>query len=213
MSAVKKIATNLLRSVKESCLSATSRDLNEKLAARDAQRGRGGLRWFTPEEAAIVEALTNIIVPSDEETPGLEDVGVFGPPAVVALDNLVVASSYRQFIYARGLLSFDAWAFKKRKTGFAKLSKEDQIALLRDAQEVFEKWTAPSTLQRVSTKVRAITQSGVGPYFASQFYPVIRDDCFVVFYTNRVSWSWLEYDGPPMDLGYISVTEPREGTP
>jgi len=206
---LKNTGRDFLRRVKESSLSATSRNFDQKLASRDAERGRGGLRWLTPQEAAVAEALANTIVPSDEDTPGLEDVGVFGPPAIVALDNLVVASPYRQYIYARGLLSFDTWALKKWKCVFASLSKQNQIALLTAAQHVFEGWTAPSTLKRVSTKMRVIAQAGDGTYFASQLYPVIRDDCLLIFYTNRVSWSWLEYDGPPMDQGYTSLTQPR----
>jgi hypothetical protein len=46
-------------------------------------------RRFTAGEAVAAEALAKVIVPSDEDTPGLEDVDVFGPAAIALLDKLV----------------------------------------------------------------------------------------------------------------------------
>jgi hypothetical protein len=184
--------------------------INKELSHRDAERGRNGLRWLTPDEAVVAEALANVIVPSDGETPGLDEVCVLGPPAVVALDNLVAISSYRQYLYARGLLSFDRWALKERGCKFAEMPKEDQIMLFRAAQQVSENWSVKaSAVTKVWGRLRAITQGKCGSFFAAQLYPQIRNDCLQVFYTSRVSWVWLEYDGPPMDKGYPSLVEPR----
>jgi len=185
------------------CLSGASRGTSKELARRDSERGRSTLRWFTPDEAAVAEALATIIVPSDEDTPGIEEVCVFGPPAIVALDNLVATSPDRQNLYSRGLLSFDAWALKEHRCRFAEMSKEDQIMLLRSAQRIYEGCTEKgSPIRKAWRRLRAIAHTRDGWYFASQLYPQIRDDCFQVFYTNPVSWTWLDYDGPPMDEGY-----------
>jgi hypothetical protein len=46
--------------------------MDKEQAHRDAQRGGDNFRWFTPDEAAVAEALGRIIVPSDGETPGAE---------------------------------------------------------------------------------------------------------------------------------------------
>lgn len=191
-------------------LAIVSRGINEELVRRDAERGRNTLRWFTPEEAVVAQALATILVPSDEETPGIDDVGVLGPPAIVALDNLVTACPHRQHLYSRGLLSFDAWALKERKCKFAEMPKEDQIMLFSAAQRIYEAWTtgAPA-IMKAWHRLRAITQGRNGSFFAAQLYPQIRDDCLQVFYTNRVSWVWLDYDGPPMDKGYPSLIEQR----
>ena len=43
------------------------------------------------------------------------------------------------------------------------------------------------------------------PFVAGLLYPHVRSDCFQVFYTSRVSWIWLEYDGPPMEKGYLKL--------
>src|SRR5208283_2680528 len=122
-----------LRRVRIKCFNALqavgARGMSKELARRDGERGCHNLRWFTPEEAVVAEALARVIVPSDEETPGIDEVDVFGPPAIVALDGLVATSPHRQYLYSRGLLSFDVWALKKHGCKFAEMSKEDQIRL------------------------------------------------------------------------------------
>jgi hypothetical protein len=184
--------------------------MNKELARRDAQRGANGLRWFTPDEAVVGEALATVIVPSDEETPGLDEVDVLGPSAVVALDKLVSTSSHRKQLYSRGLLSFDAWALSQHGYKFAEMPKENQVALFKAAQRIYEGWTAngPAAL-KAWRRLKAISQARKGSLFAAQLYPQIKDDCLQVFYTSRVSWVWLEYDGPPMDKGYPNLMEPR----
>jgi hypothetical protein len=115
-------------------------------------------------------------------------------------------SPYRQYLYSRGLLSFDVWALKKHGCKFADMTKEDHIGLFRAAQQINEGLAAGvSILGKVWSKVRAITLAGNGSSFAANLYPQIRSDCLQVFYTNRVSWVWLEYDGPPMDKGYPNL--------
>ncbi len=210
MSSLRRTSIQCFSHLQSICLAIATRDMNKDLVCRDSERGRSTFRWFTPHEAAVAEALANIIVPSGEDTPGIEDVGVFGPPAIVALDNLVATSSYRQQLYSRGLLSFNAWALKERRCRFAEMSKEDQIVLLRAAQQVYEGCTEKgSTIRKAWRRLRAIAHMSNGWYYASQLYPQIRDDCFQVFYTNPVSWTWLDYDGPPMDEGYPKLAARR----
>ena len=177
--------------------------MNKELARRSALRGKGAFRWFIQEEAEVAEALAKIIVPSDENTPGIEEIDVLGPPAIVVLDNLVRTSPERQYVYSRGLLSFDVWAIKERGCKFAALTTNDQITLLRVAQQVYEEWTArvPSMV-KVWRRLRSVARVRSGQFFAAQLYPEIRSDSLQAFYTSRVSWIWLEYDGPPMDEGY-----------
>ena len=192
-------------------LAVTSRGTNKEIVRRNASRGRGPFRWFTPEEAAVAEALAKVIVPSDDETPGTDEVGVLDEPAIVALDKLVAASSHRQQVYARGLLSFDRWALNERGRRFAELQEGDQIALFKAAQQLWERRNlGVSGIKRAWWKLKALGQVRKGVLFAADLYPQIRSDCLQVFYTSRVSWVWLEYDGPPMEKGYPSVTTPRE---
>src|SRR5437868_6320795 len=65
---------------------------------RDRARPGRGRRWFTAEEAALVEALANLIVPSDETTPGAAEMDVLGRSAVETLDELVAGCVDRQTV-------------------------------------------------------------------------------------------------------------------
>lgn len=184
--------------------------MNKELARRHAERGRNTFRWFTPEEAVVAEALATVIVPSDQETPGIDEVDVLGPPAIVMLDNLITTSPHRQYLYSRGLLSFDAWALKERGCKFAEMSRADQVMLFGTAQQGYEDWTAnASAVRKAWRRLRTVRQTRRGSFFAAQLYPQVRIDCLQIFYTSRVSWIWLDYDGPPMDKGYPSVVERR----
>ena len=211
MAYLKRIGVACFNFLLKMSLAIESDGINKELARRNAQRGGNSLRWLTPDEAAVTEALAGIIVPSDEETPGLEEVCVLDEPAIVRLDKLVEASSYRQQAYAYGLLAFDRWALSEHGRRFVELTKEDQTALFRTAQQMFEGWAGDvPAIRKAWRRLRAIMQTRKGLFFAGQLYPQIRSDCLQVFYTSRVSWVWLEYDGPPMEKGYPSVTTPRE---
>ncbi len=211
LSYLKRAFKNFFNLLFDNCLALVSPGFDKELARRDAERGHDTLRWFTRDEAAVAEALARVIVPSNEETPGINEVDVLDPPAIVTLDNLVATSPYRQHLYSRGLLSFDRWALKDHECKFVEMTEGDQIALFREAQQVYEKRTGvTSTVKKAWSRLQAITQARKGAFFAARLYPQIRSDCLQVFYTSRVSWIWLEYDGPPMEKGYPDVTAPRE---
>lgn len=185
------------------CLRLVSRSLDTELAGRNSERGRGNLRWMTVDEAVVAEALANLLVPSDNDTPGIDEVCVLGPSTLESLDKLITNSGERQTLYSRGLRSFDVWALRKRQCKFAAMTPEDQIDMLKASQRIYEEWTAPAPAVKKAWWRFKIVVRGKGiPFLAAQLYPQIRSDCFQVFYTSRVSWIWLGYDGPPMDEGY-----------
>ena len=207
---LREICSNCFNSVANFGLAVAARSFDKELARRDARRGKGTYRWFVPEEAAAVESLGRIIIPSDEETPGLDEVGVLDAPAVVTLDRMIAASPTRQHAYSRGLLSFDVWALEQDKCTFSQMSTERQVAVFAAAERFNEAFTdRGSTLNRVLRRLQDITHVRKGIYFASLLYSQIRTDCLQVFYTSRVSWTWLEYDGPPMEKGYPDLVERR----
>jgi len=204
---LRRIAANCFNYLQALCLAVVTRRMQKELDRRDAKRRHGTLQWLLPDEIPIAEALADIIVPSDEDTPGIEEVGVLDPPAIVTLDSLIVKSSSRQQLYSRGLLGFDVWAQHRKKCKFTDMAKADQIALFRDTQCIYERWTDKgSVLTKAMRRLGTIIGANNGSFFASQLYPQIRDDCMQVFYTSRVSWVWLEYDGPPMDKGYPDLS-------
>jgi hypothetical protein len=210
MNYVKRIGINCFNLLQDIGVNLALWGMKKELARRDAERGRNNYQWLTPDEAVVVEALAKIIVPSDDETPGVDEVCVLGPPALEVLDKMIATSADRQQVYSRGLLSFDTWAVKERKCKFAEMREEDQIMLFRAAEQLDKDWSAgASPLVKAGRRLRAMTQAKSGSFFAGQLYSQVRNDCLQVFYTSRVSWVWLEYDGPPMDKGYLSLTEPR----
>jgi hypothetical protein len=210
MSRLRGIGAICFNLLQRACLSLATYRVNKEKVRVEKERGSQRFRWFTADEEIVAEALARIIVPSDEETPGVEDVGVLDRSAIVALDHLVIQSSHRQELYALGLLSFDVWAQNRYRRKFAELPTEDQRALFSDAQHIYEQWTEAVPLPlKLRRRLQAILQAKDGSLFAAQLYPQIREDCLRVFYTSRVSWVWLEYDGPPMDKGYPNLSERR----
>ncbi len=194
----------------DACLALASRGFNKELDLRNSARGGDSLHWLTPEETAVAEALARIIIPSEEGSPGIDEICIFGPSAVALLDKMIGEGPDRQHFYSRGLLSFDIWAVRQHGCKFAGLPAEQQTSLFRAAQELHDSWTAAaSPILKAGRRLRAVTQAGKGMYFAAMLYPMIRDDCIQIFYTSRVSWTWLEYDGPPMEKGYANLTQPR----
>jgi hypothetical protein len=196
------------------CFRVVSREPHRELAHRAAQRGKGNLRWITADEAVLAEALANLIVPSDADSPGIEDVCVLGPSTLESLDRLIANSTERQGLYGRGLLAFDAWAQQECGCTFASMSQADQTRLLKASEQIYEDWTSPAPLARKAWRRFKIVIRGKGiPFSAGQLFPQLRSDCLHVFYTSRVSWIWLAYDGPPMDEGYPKLAARPEVQP
>jgi len=196
------------------CARLRSMGLERKLARCAAERGRGGLQWITPREAVVAEALANLIVPADEETPGIEHVCVLGPSTVESLDRLIANSPSRQELYGRGLLAFDLWAQQLGGCAFAALSQADQTRLLQASQDIDEQWTSRGPLVQKAWRRFKIAIRGRGlPFSVGKLFPQLRNDCLQIFYTSRVSWIWLGYDGPPMDEGYPKLAARQETEP
>lgn len=207
---IQRIAPQMLRRWKDRVLAGASRAISNEIERRNAERGQGSWRWFTNQEAAVAEALANIIVPSDQETPGMDDVDVLGPAGVVVLDKLIAACSERQLAYSRGLLAFDLWAVNEYGKRFTELPQKERTLLFSDAVRIYQNWRAVSGPIGKGWSIFKIMLPGRGvPFVAGLLYPHVRSDCFQVFYTSRVSWIWLEYDGPPMEKGYLKLDVSR----
>lgn len=191
------------------CDSYASHGMDREIARRNSIRGQGKYLWLTAEESVVAGDLAKIIVPSDDETPGLDDIDVLGPSAVEMLDKLLRIDQWKQMTYARGLLAFDCWAETKHGCIFSKLDENSQAALFREAQRYCERLLSGSKMTKLWRTLSEAIWGMRGRYLAAQLYPVIRRDFLRVFYTSRVSWIWLEYDGPPMDEGYPRLVPRR----
>lgn len=183
---------------------------HQQLARRDAERREKSHDWLTPEEAVVAEALTKIIIPSEEDAPGIDEVCVLGPSAMTSLNKLIKDCPRRQYLYSRGLLSFDNWALKDHGCEFSTLSLDQQMNLFRSAQEMSDRYRGSGSLiAKVWRRWGLLGEIINGTFYAAMLYPMIRDDSLQIFYTSRVSWVWLEYDGPPMEKGYPNLAKRR----
>ena len=182
----------------------------KELARRYRERPRGGPQWFTADEAALVEVLANLIVPSDETSLGAEQMDVLGRSAVETLDRLVAGSQRRQALYARGLLALDRLAKDEYKATFVALSRENQVDLLQFVDRRHQEWSKPMSLMaRIPIKIAILYHKWSGLWPAAELFPTLVQDVLQAFYTNRVSWVWLDYDGPPMPEGYPNLLARR----
>jgi hypothetical protein len=204
------IGTKSFNSLLNACHILTPRDFKEELHRRQAGRQSGSQQWLTSEEAAVAQALVKIVVPSDEESPGIDEVCVLGPSAITSLDKMIKECPERQHSYSRGLLSFDFWALKEHGCKFSELSIDQQTKLFRAAQVLSDHWNANGSLiGKLRRRLGALAEIRRGTFYAAPLYRMIRDDSLQIFYTSRVSWVWLGYDGPPMEKGYLDLSSPR----
>jgi len=191
----------------ERLLTRPTRRQSRELLKRHREQPRTG-GWFTSDEAALLEVLASLIVPSDELSPGAGDADV-----VDTIDRLVANSPLRRESYSLGLCSFDRWARWKYGRKFLKLSVEYQLRLLK----IIDKGPGArgNLKQRLKFKLTQPNLLSRGLYPAVGLFPLLVEDVLEAFYTSKVSWLWLGYDGPPMPVGYpdFSAREPlTEGT-
>jgi Gluconate 2-dehydrogenase subunit 3 len=199
----------MLRKLFDKCLALASPGFSRELDNRNERRAATSSQWFAPQEAAVAWALAKIIVPAGDGSPGIENISP-DQSALASLDKMVAEDSQRQQLYSHGLLAFDHWALTEHKRGFADLSTEDQINLFRAVQERYDNRVAESSsIAKLRRGFESLIYARKGIFHAERLYPAIRNDCLQIFYTSSVSWTWLQYDGPPMEKGYPSLTRPR----
>lgn len=200
----------MFRRLFDKSLALASPGFRKELHRRNVLRTRNESQWFVPEEAVVVWALAKIIVPSVNGSPGIEDLSRPDQTAVALLDKMVAEDSEKQVLYSHGLLAFEFWALAEHRRVFSDLSVEHQVDLFRSAQQRYDARVADtSRTAKMRRAFEAVISARKGIFHAERLYPIIRNDCLQIFYTSSVSWAWLQYDGPPMDNGYCSLTRPR----
>jgi gluconate 2-dehydrogenase gamma chain len=103
-------------------------------AARQmTERGQPEFGVLTPEQAAVVDALTSRILPSDDRLPGAHEAGV-----VYFIDRSLSTFNTRQRnLYREGVKDLDRRAARKWKgtPSFAALATAQQDELLHDVEK------------------------------------------------------------------------------
>jgi hypothetical protein len=158
--------------------------MNHAAKAHTAAAAAPEPRFFTPAEMAAVTAMSDLIIPTDEQSPGAKEAGV---PAFI---DLMVGSSSAEVrkMWRDGLAAVDAASRKASQKSFAEASKDDQVALLR---EMSKNEYAPKTPEeQLFSAVKAMTVDG---YYTSE----------VGIHTD------LRYKGNSYNKTFVGCTHPE----
>lgn len=178
------------------------------MARRDVQRPRQDGRWFTPEEGAVVNDLACLIVPSHDDAPGANDLEIMGESVLRQIDRRVAADQASQRVYARGLIAVAEMARRSHGRTFTELPDDEKRHILTVLEVQHRRQSDPS---RSGWRRRLAVLWGMwgGQSAAVELYQLVVSDTQRAFYTSEIAWLWLEYDGPPMPLGYETPDVPR----
>jgi hypothetical protein len=161
----------------------------------------------------MLATLVDLIVPSEEGSPGARDTGV-----AERLERQAGRSAEMWARYVRGLAAIDRVARQHAGAPFLRLSPAGQLDILGRIGVVAERvrwrrnasWTA-RVLRRLARIHYSVpgwgSRHGMGT--AHDFFARLVNDVLAEFWTSRQAWQWISYDGPPMSEGYPDLGTPR----
>ena len=123
-----------------------------------AAQGAGALRFFNAQEMAMVATISDLIIPSDERSPGAKEAEV---PAFI---DLMVSESPNEIrlLWRDGLAAVERMSQQKFKTAFNSATSKQQISLLR---QISKNEFLPKTLEE--RFFRAIKNLTIDGYYTS----------------------------------------------
>lgn len=186
----------------------------KEIIRRDQIRPRDGNHWFIPEEVALIEILATLIVPSDEDAPGVNEMDVLGPSALKVIESTVLGSKEKQRLYTEGLIVIDEISERIHKSKYLGLPVSTQLDLLKSLDiPDSNRSGAGSVTGKLRKEVFFLRQKRGGVFPGVELFSNLVQDVLEAFYTSEVGWIWLGYDGPPMPNGYpdLHVPRPRKG--
>ena len=142
-------------------------------------------QFFTAAEYAMVERLTEIIIPSDD-TPGAKEAGV-----AEFIDFMVANDPEPQYPFRVGLAWLNAHAEEVNGKRFIELTPEQQTSLLEPLG--------------FKDKARPGSESGV------RFFRLMREYTVTGFYTSEIGFK--ELDNPALKFYAESPECPHKGDP
>jgi hypothetical protein len=169
---------------------------------RERRAGADRASWLTDQERNLAEALSGLILPSDADGPGAREAD-----AARTIEASLAGSPDRQAVYIRGLRALDRLARRRAGRPFTNVAEDAQIALLREVEATAEARSRAARAWRLPHRV--IDLYAFCRFPEIEFLTQFVDDVFVAYYTSPVGWKWLDYDGPPMPLGYLDPLRRR----
>ncbi len=156
------------------------------LTARNLLRGK--FKFFTPYQATVVEEVTSLIIPSDDD-PGAREAGI-----VFEIDKIINNSNIHKEIYTKGIEWLDYMAEKiSDKESFIDLSDKEKIKVLRMADSA-----KLSHIHKGYLFIRyRVTRA------ARKFFYTVKRQTIEVFYTGETGWKVVGYEGPPQWSGHF----------
>lgn len=124
-----------------------------------AAQGAGAPRFFNAQEMAMIATISDLIIPSDERSPGAREAEV---PAFI---DLMVSESPNEIrlLWRDGLAAVERMSQQKFKTAFNSATSKQQISLLR---QISKNEFLPKTLEE--RFFRAIKNLTIDGYYTSQ---------------------------------------------
>lgn len=142
-------------------------------------------QFFTPVEYAMVERLTEIIIPSDA-TPGAKEAGV-----AEFIDFMVANDPEPQYPFRTGLAWLNAHSEQNMGKKFVDLTPEQQTSLL----------------EPIGFKSKARP----GEEYGRSFFALMREFTVTGFYTSEIGYK--ELDNPSLRFYSESPECPHKGDP
>lgn len=116
-------------------------------------------RFFNGQEIATIAALSGLIIPADEHSPGTEAADV---PAFIDLMISESSAEVKRF-WREGLLAIDKLSEERFSTVFITANPDQQVALLKTISK--NEYKARSIEERFFVAIKSLTVDG---YYTSQ---------------------------------------------
>jgi hypothetical protein len=148
-----------------------------------AQTG-GGVRFFQPQELATIAAISDLIIPTDEHSPGARAAGVSG------FIDLMVNESPEEIktLWREGLAAVDRMSRQQFAAVFIQASQKQQLALLK-------------TISRNERRPKTVEE---------RFFVAIKSMTVDAYYTSPIGiHQELQYKGNAILKEFAGCTHPE----
>jgi hypothetical protein len=151
------------------------------------------IRFFSPDDAALLQAVIDRVLPQDDRTPGKRI------PILEAIDERLDKNELSGFrydnmppdreAYRLGLQAIDAMARERFKMPFIELSSFPQEVILKSIHD-----GKPDP--EVATW---------GKLPLNRFWSMVLEDCVTAYYSHPWAWDEIGYGGPAYPRGYMRL--------